>query len=345
MTIQSSEHLIRRIYQITQNYAQGFEQQMQDLLTLGLERFNLDIGILSHITGNSYSVEYCVTPEGVPLAVGDKFELDHTYCEITCMQQLPVALEHVAQTKYAKHPAYADFALEAYIGIPIKPLGKLYGTLNFSSAEPHQRQFSAIDIDALQLMAAWIETELVRQQQQKKLLKLNQILEQKAYQDYLTHVPNRQALFSHLPIELNRCIRDKSQAVIAIIDIDLFKQVNDKYGHQMGDEVLIAVASVLKKTIRDYDYVARFGGEEFLLWLPNTDKVQAQSLFNRIQQQLKAIDIIPTAITISMGCYQIHGDKEPIPQDIKQLVDRFIRNADQALYQAKELGRDRIVVS
>lgn len=173
--ISESERLIRRIYQITNEYEKGFNYQIQELLKLGLDRFNLDIAILSNIEGNDYTVMHCVTPEDVKLNPGDKFDLGITYCSITCIAREPVAIEHMGENDhFSSHPAYAAFQLESYIGVPICIDGRLYGTLNFSSAIPYSREFRDVDIDALQLMAAWIEVELKRLEQEKKLQVANQ---------------------------------------------------------------------------------------------------------------------------------------------------------------------------
>jgi len=171
----NSELLIRRIYQITNAYEQGFDYQIQELLKLGLERFNLDIAILSNIESDKYTVKHCVTPEGVDLNPGDEFDFGVTYCNITCTANEPIAIEHMGKNdKYADHPAYEAFQLESYIGVPIRVRGRLYGTLNFTSPNPYPRNFLDIDLDALKLMASWVEVELFRQEQELRLKRANQ---------------------------------------------------------------------------------------------------------------------------------------------------------------------------
>ncbi len=173
--ISTSERLIRRIYEITNDYEHGFEHQIVELLKLGLERFNLDIAILSKIENDVYTVLHCVTPDDVELKPGDQFDLGITYCNIACNANGPVAIEHVGQhNEFSRHPAYQAFQLESYIGIPIRQHGKQYGTLNFSSPVPYSRQFKDVDIDAIRLMASWIEGELYRLEQEQKLRKANQ---------------------------------------------------------------------------------------------------------------------------------------------------------------------------
>lgn len=346
VTASSSEKVIRSLYKITNNHDQGFETQIKQILEMGLERFNLDIGILSKIEDNKYTVKYCVVPEGVELTSGLEFDFKTTYCHITCTAKGPVALEHIGVDDcYANHPAYKAFGLESYIGMPIKLNGELYGTINFSSATPYKRKFQESDIDAIQLVTAWIEVEIIRRQQEKRLQELNQILERKAYEDSLTCIPNRRAMFKHVSPDVSRIIREKGKATLAILDIDLFKNINDTYGHQKGDEILKRVASSLNNDKRDYDFLSRFGGEEFLLWLPNTTSETASTVCNRIRNNVEKLTQCEIPITISIGISSYtDGDFKKLITNkgkINQLIlDELISEADKALYEAKDAGRN-----
>jgi diguanylate cyclase (GGDEF)-like protein len=343
-TINNSDRVIRRLYEITNNYDLGFDKQIQQLLQMGLERFNLDIAIISKIEGNQYVVKHCVVPDEVDLSSNIEFEFELTYCHITCKAKKPVAIEHIGKhDQYASHPAYEAFGLESYIGMPLRINGKLYGTLNFSSPNPYPRKFKDVDIDALQLMASWVEVEIIRRRQEKRLQELNLALEKKAYEDSLTELPNRRALFKHFNIEMNRITREQGEAALAIIDIDLFKSVNDKYGHQKGDEVLTSVAQSIKNDKRDYDFLARMGGEEFLLWLPNTTLAEANKICERIKNHVAQLSVIDKPITISTGITHF-STKNHQPIDIEHQIDQLIAEADDALYQAKDDGRNCVKV-
>lgn len=339
-TANSSEKVIRRLYEITNSYDLGFETQITQLLKMGLERFNLDIGILSKIDNNRYVVEHCVVPKGVELISGIEFDFDITYCHITCNANIPTALEHIGKNDlYASHPAYEAFGLESYIGMPIKLNGKLYGTLNFSSPEPYKRKFKDVDIDALQLMTSWIEVELIRRTQEKRLIELNAILEKKAYEDSLTSIPNRRAAFKHINRDINRISREKSKAALAVIDIDLFKEINDTFGHKIGDNVLTKVSESINNDKRDYDFLARFGGDEFLLWLPNADIALAKIVCERIKSNIEKLSVCDQPISISVGVTCYNSDSFQNIQ-CKEKIDELILQADTALYQAKDSGRN-----
>jgi diguanylate cyclase (GGDEF)-like protein len=340
MDVNISEKVIRRLYEITHSYHRGFDTQIAQLLSMGLERFNLDIGILAKIDGQKYTVEHCNVPENMPITVGLEFTLGNTLCEITCNANGPIALEHIGQhQQYASHPAYLSGGLESYIGIPIRLDGVLYGTINFSSRTPYKRKFQDIDIDALQLMASWIEVEMIRRRQEEKLIELNGILEKKAYEDSLTLVPNRRASYKHLTIDINRIAREQGSAVLAIIDVDNFKNINDTHGHQTGDEILKKIAETIKSGKRDYDFLARFGGEEFLLWLPNSDKAAAISVCERIRKDVENLTVLKNPITISIGL-TLYSPTSTYQTDIEAKIDKILSQADQALYGAKDAGKN-----
>ena len=173
MKISESERLIRRLYAITTDFSNGFEYQVTQLLELGCERFNLDIGILSNISGEKYKVIHRVCPPEVGLEEGAEFELGSTYCARTMVADGPVGFDHVKESDMSTHPAYQAFGLEAYIGIPVKVNGITYGTLNFSSPLPHKSKFNDIDIDALKLMASWLGIEIQRRESEELLKDAN----------------------------------------------------------------------------------------------------------------------------------------------------------------------------
>ena len=138
----------------------GLDYQLAQLLSFGCERFDLDIGILSKISGDAYEVMHVVCPDNLELKAGDRFNLSDTYCSMTMNTRGTVRIEHVGESSSRSHPAYEKFRLEAYIGTPVKIGENIYGTLNFSSPNPASRKFLHSDIEALQLMSVWPGTEL-----------------------------------------------------------------------------------------------------------------------------------------------------------------------------------------
>jgi len=169
-------------------------------------------------------------------------------------------------------------------------------------------------------------------------------LHKQATTDALTGIFNRRYVFDHVQKEQARILRQKHKVAtkfmaFALIDIDLFKKINDTHGHQMGDDVLQQVASRLKGCIRPYDVLGRYGGEEFLVVMPNTTLEDANFVAERL---LKAVHYAPViadgesiAVTVSIGVATTHSAVED--------TDHAIKRADDCLYQAKEEGRDRVV--
>lgn len=156
--------------------------------------------------------------------------------------------------------------------------------------------------------------------------------------DFLTKIPNRAAWSERLRIEVIRFKRYNNLLNIAVIDIDNFKSINDNFGHLAGDKVLNVIAQTLQKSLRNADYIARFGGEEFSLLLPDITHDQAILALNKLRDRIKAIPFQfkkqNVVITISIGFTTFqHTDND----------DDGFERADTALYQAKSNGRDQVV--
>jgi diguanylate cyclase len=158
--------------------------------------------------------------------------------------------------------------------------------------------------------------------------------------DTLTQLPNREAWSARLQQEHERWQRYKRPLTMAICDIDRFKNVNDRFGHTVGDSVLRAVSNCLVHTLRKTDFVARFGGEEFVFLLPETTPEQAAAALEKVRLAIAALSVDTgtrkgITVTASFGVATFTEEDEP---------DRVFSRADAALYQAKDAGRDRVVV-
>lgn len=159
--------------------------------------------------------------------------------------------------------------------------------------------------------------------------------EQHAMRDMLTGIPNRQAYEERIGNEIARCRRYESPLCLVVWDVDKFKAVNDNYGHAAGDKVLKVVAETLDKHIRATDFIARFGGEEFVLLLPEIGLEAAAQVANKLREIIAETPFhfrdSRVAVTISGGVAQLKKD-EP--------ANDFFERADKALYAAKEKGRN-----
>jgi diguanylate cyclase (GGDEF)-like protein len=176
------------------------------------------------------------------------------------------------------------------------------------------------------------------------------------YQDGLTNAYNRRYFDERLKHEVDRCSRKKSDLVCLFIDIDFFKQVNDKHGHQVGDAVLVRLVALMREQVRSSDIVARYGGEEFAIILPETGIQLAHEVAERIRSQVEKQKLIfddnTLGITVSIGLaslsqikYHMDKDKTDRFDDIADSLDQLLlRKADEALYQAKQTGRNQVVI-
>ena len=174
---------------------------------------------------------------------------------------------------------------------------------------------------------------------QDSLIQAREALRDQAMHDALTQLLNRRAAMDFLSAELGRAARDPKPLTVMMVDIDHFKSVNDRFGHPAGDAVLCEVSRRLRASIRSYDSVGRFGGEEFLVVAPGcgteSGLVQAERLREVVSAQPVAVKDISIEVTVSVG---VATSPEPKPQHLESLLSA----ADKALYRAKENGRNRI---
>jgi diguanylate cyclase (GGDEF)-like protein len=186
------------------------------------------------------------------------------------------------------------------------------------------------------LRAIQLEDEL--QKQKDELAHVNKQLHEMATKDPVTGIANRRHMLSILHYESERAARRKSNFCLVLTDIDYFKHVNDTHGHDCGDHVLNMVGTLLTQSIRQQDQVARWGGEEFLMLLPDTDEPGAMKLAEKLRKRIAdrqvAWEDAEISVTMTFGVSQCNSATH---------MDECLKWADQALYYGKENGRNRTV--
>jgi diguanylate cyclase (GGDEF)-like protein len=191
--------------------------------------------------------------------------------------------------------------------------------------------------DAGELIAR-VKVQLKIKSLQDELKKSNEMLKQLSNTDPLTLLYNRRYMMEVLDKEMQRSQRKGSPLSLIMLDIDHFKRVNDQYGHQGGDQVLVTVANLARVGLRSYDFAARYGGEEFVLTLPETDHKDAlliaERLRSRIQMHAFTGGLCGLTVTSSLGV-------ATFPSGCVSSVSDLIREADEAMYRAKGAGRNR----
>ena len=161
--------------------------------------------------------------------------------------------------------------------------------------------------------------------------------------DALTEIANRRYFDKRLKSEVSRAFRDRSRLSLVICDIDYFKQFNDTYGHQQGDECLKAFARSLEKFCRrGGDLAARIGGEEFALLLPNTEHAAALRLAEQARAAFDDLAITHSGSKLKPNATASFGTATLVPDDLEAGA-LLMRNADRALYAAKGRGRNQVV--
>jgi two-component system cell cycle response regulator len=194
----------------------------------------------------------------------------------------------------------------------------------------------------VRLISASRVTELHRRlaQQNEELERLNRMLFEQSREDPLTHLGNRLRLREDLETLSAQVKRYGHSYCIMLCDVDFFKAYNDTYGHLAGDEVLKRVADVISENLRSGDMAYRYGGEEFLIVLPEQDLRSATVAAERLRRSVEELAIphrartLPEIVTVSMGLATLSAGEKS--------ADDLLKAADAALYAAKEAGRNRV---
>ena len=230
-------------------------------------------------------------------------------------------------------------AIRGFAGVPlVRPGGGHWGALGVFDVKP--LSLTPDDIDALAAFARDVAVEIDQQfggpheaaVAASDIDQRFEALEQLAATDPLTGLSNRRGCEKSIAGEISRAERERKPLSCIMLDIDRFKQVNDTMGHQGGDQVLREISALLRQSVRAYDIVSRWGGEEFLVILPGADLEAARQLAERIRL---GVQKLPTSsVTISAGAAEFDADYD---------FEATLRTADRRMYEAKAAGRNCVV--
>ena len=222
------------------------------------------------------------------------------------------------------------------------PIIMLTGMMDFNSKirglEQGASDYLTKPFDSGELVAR-VKVQLKIKSLQDELKKANEQLKRLTNIDHLTNLFNRRYLSEILEAEFFRARRNRENLSLVIIDIDYFKNVNDTYGHQNGDVVLAMVAGLAQQQLRAYDSAARYGGEEFVLVFPGTSLQGGEMVAERLRQAVLELSFPEPmehlTLTVSAGV-------ATYPSPCVDSIDSLFRQADEALYRAKQNGRNRV---
>ena len=245
----------------------------------------------------------------------------------------PLLIKNIDEETRFEGTAEGRYRSKSLLSVPLKTRGQVLGVININN-DHTPRVFTEQDQELLMLFAnqAAIALENAR---------LYGELEKLAITDGLTGLANHRTFQERLVREISRAERFQQELSLIILDIDHFKHVNDKYGHQVGDQVLRSVGNTLQDQLRKMDFVARYGGEEFAVIMPQTRKSEAIRIAERLREstaQGRYLKAEPDrSITISLGIAEYPSDATEPPL--------LVEKADRALYTSKELGRNRVTAA
>ncbi len=310
----------------------GEDDRIEALLAFAASSLGADIAALGDFS-DVYTARYTYDPSGA-FVKGTVVPAADTLCHAVYLsRELVVVEDLLAHPLHATSHLPAVTGIRSYAGVPVWVGDGMKSVLAFMGREPRRHPRDEADIAFMELLAAWLGNYL-RQKQQRDML------EHLALTDELTGLLNRRAAEQRLAEEFAHAKRHDEGFIVALIDLDHFKSINDRYGHAVGDEVLRAVAKLLEASLRTEDWLARWGGEEFLVFLRGVEENRALFIMERIGQKLRETPIQTGVgalrLTISTGLgYPDKDDAE---------IGVALAEADSSLYRAKQQGRDRVEV-
>jgi diguanylate cyclase (GGDEF)-like protein len=241
--------------------------------------------------------------------------------------------------------AAAVTVLRARIGLTVMAIMSGIALLLFLMPQsllggvPYSLEFKIRFIVTFMVLTLFIALhEYARSRSQNELLRLSAKLDKLSQTDVLTGLPNRRYMLDRLEEENSRYLRHQHPYAILYGDVDDFKLINDRFGHHAGDEALRLIGQTLRANLRQHDLVCRWGGEEFLVLLPETGNELAREVGEKLREAVTAIKFTPAGqahrLTMSFGLHTVASPGS---------IDSFIHEADQKLYRAKQSGKNRTV--
>jgi diguanylate cyclase (GGDEF)-like protein len=306
-------------------------QQISTLILDLLKRvIPFDIGAFLTLEGTEMRLAAIIRPSDVVNLIGETFPITGSRLCHTAIQRKQPLISPIMGPDDILLPIRPDKSIHSFLGVPVvfrEQVTGLIALYNFSA-----RSFTGDDARVAELFASQVAIALDNSQRIKQM-------EKQAVTDQLTGLYNRRAFAGMAAKEVGRARRYQRPLALILFDIDHFKGVNDTYGHLFGDHVLRVLTERVTKTTRGTDIVCRYGGEEFIVLMPEAGRDEALAMAERLREEISRMTVVTEggtlSLTISLGIASLDPAGE---DDLESLISR----ADRAMYQAKAAGRNAV---
>lgn len=315
------------------------QDEWQHIITLMAKLLRVPSGLIMRLEEEFLLVYICSETANNPYNVGDKevWSGSGLYCETVIRSGERLFIANALEDDRWKNNPDVKLNMINYLGFPIYwPNGDLFGTICVLDNKTHH--YTDIEEELMVRFKKIIETNLSLIERTNQLEDLAKELECLANRDSLTNAYTRRAFYDFSKKELGRAKRQKHTTSVLMIDLDYFKRLNDQFGHHIGDDALREFGFVVENMKRAEDIFGRVGGEEFIIFLPETKHEGAIQFAERLRSKIAMLNI-PTdngtvSFTVSIGV----SECEYSASGLQQIIDE----ADSALYASKESGRDQV---
>lgn len=328
MTLQGER--IRQLYLAAATRGQSLDAQIENTLALGCRLFGFDYGYITRFKDAAVVIQ-SAAGEGAGVRAGMLFPKRNALSRLVEGERQSLFIPDLDEPPWNTDPARYSAPWRCYYAAKLVVNGGDYGALVFAGRAPHRGGLAQLDRDLLEMMALFISAAIERSMHAERI-------EQLAFYDALTGLPNRALFADRMEQTLTAAKRYNRGFSVMYLDLDAFKEINDRYGHPAGDLLLRSVAERLMAICRESDTIARFGGDEFVVLQPVVNgAADAADLAGKIvegMQQPFTINgnecVAHTSIGIAL-----------FPNDGVTAED-LMEHADRALYRAKRAGRNRL---
>ncbi|MDP2110770.1 MAG: diguanylate cyclase [Thiobacillus sp.] len=304
------------------------KELLKNALDKVLELTDSKLGVI-YLMNEQTGVLAPFVTHGFDVAALSPLKLGEGIAGFAALERHSVVLEHIPENCYISIDlGFAEAVPSEVAAFPLMYKEKVLGVMLLGAFGHYQVEEQPLIEYLANQIAITLDNALTHEK-----------VERLSISDGLTGLYNRRFLSERLEDEYSKAVRYEMPLSILIMDVDFFKRVNDGFGHQVGDNALIAVARVLQKSVRESDLVGRYGGEEFLVLLPHTDLDKALNVAEKIRQAVSEMPVEGMGeqrLTISIG---VAG----FPDIKADNADDLVRKADEALYRAKGGGRNQVV--